>query len=235
MSVFSNCLFVKGVNWSRALFTVDVFSTHNWWLQSLYAWGTNVTVLELTVDWWGCPSLLSRGKVVQSGIWFWSMILRVCWRTKQTFHFVLKIGSEFRLVWCLILWLTSVISMQFSAQFLSNIEFQTKLFLEWRHYSCASWQPSWVIIPVGHVACNHVCWCNWWFPQFLMSPQVWMCGKDVYRLPYSCMFVFSNCMFFPTVCFFQLYSLIAHKLWKPVDEHPVIHCVFSLSGILFLV
>ena len=32
---------------------------------------------------------------------------------------------------------------------------------------------------------------------------------------------------------FQLYELIAHKLWKLVDEHTITHCIFILSRINF--
>ena len=35
------------------------------------------------------------------------------------------------------------------------------------------------------------------------------------------------------VCFFQLYQLITHKLQKLVDDHTIIHYIFSLSGIHF--
>ena len=143
------------------------------------------------------------------------MILRVCWRTKQKFHFALKIGSEFQLVWCLMLSLTNVISMQFSAQFLFNIRFQTKLFLKWRHCSCASWQPSWVIIPVGDVACNYVCWCNWWFP-------CWWCITCLTTLPFTSPSKFSSSLFSVRLLRLGLGCVPTH--WHQ-QEHQGLGCV----------
>ena len=70
---------------------------------------------------------------------------------------------------------------------------------------------------------------SWWFLLLLLLLLLLL---FLLHLIYYLLLAGRNCS--PAVhlyVFLQLYALIAHKLWKLVDEQAIIHCIFSLSGI----